>query len=165
MGFGINLPVIISQLVNFFILFGLLYLVAYKPILKMLDERSKKIKENMKLTEEIKSQSSLAQQQVKQQIENAGKQAQDIIARATVTGEEIRRKAQQDARQEADALISKAKAGIQAEHDRSFVQMRDEIADLVVLATGKVIGKVFDKETHLQLIERVLEESIPLKKE
>ena len=165
MGFGLNLPVMISQLVNFAILFGLLYLVAYKPILKMLDERSKKIKENIKQTEEIKSQASLAEQQVKQRLENAGKQAQDIITKATHSGEEIRRKAQQDARQEAEALIAKAKVGIQAEHDRSLAQMRDEIADLVVLATGKVIGESFDKKTHLQIIDRVLEESIPVKKQ
>jgi F-type H+-transporting ATPase subunit b len=165
MGFGVNLPGIISQLVNFAILFGLLYLVAYKPILKMLDERAKKIKENIKQTEEIESQASLAQQQVKQQLENARQQSQDIIIRATQTGEEVHRKAQQDARQEAESLIAKAKTGIQAEHDRSLVQMRDEIADLVVMATGKVIGKSFDKESHRQLIDTVLEESIPVKKE
>ena len=39
-GLGINLPVLVAQIVNFVILFGLLYLVAYKPITRMLDERS-----------------------------------------------------------------------------------------------------------------------------
>jgi F-type H+-transporting ATPase subunit b len=164
MAFGINLPVLISQLVNFAILFGLLYLVAYKPILKMLGERSKKVKENMEQTEAIKNQASIAEQQVKRQLEAASKQSQDIVARATQTSEEIRQKAQREARQEAEVLIAKARAGIQAERDSNMVQMRNEIADLVVLATGKVIGESFDNEAHHQLIDRVLEESIPLKK-
>ena len=46
---GVSLPTLIAQIVNFVILFGLLYLVAYKPIMRMLDERSQKVKESMTL--------------------------------------------------------------------------------------------------------------------
>ena len=53
-GLGINVPAILAQIINFSILLGLLYLVAYKPIMRMLDERSLKIKESMERTELIK---------------------------------------------------------------------------------------------------------------
>ena len=46
-GLGINLPTLIAQVINFVVLFGLLYLVAYKPLLRMLDERSRRVKESM----------------------------------------------------------------------------------------------------------------------
>jgi len=59
-GLGINLPTLLAQIVNFGILFGLLYLVAYKPIMRMLDERSRKVKDSMEQTELIKGRSEEA---------------------------------------------------------------------------------------------------------
>ena len=53
---GISLPTLIAQIVNFGILFVLLYLVAYRPIMRMLDERSRKIKDSMEQVENIKEQ-------------------------------------------------------------------------------------------------------------
>ena len=42
-GLGINLPDLIAQIINFGVLFGVLWLVGYKPILRLLDERARKI--------------------------------------------------------------------------------------------------------------------------
>lgn len=164
MGLGIELPVLLSQVVNFVILFGLLYLVAYKPIMKMLDERSKKVKESIEQTEIIKEQAMQAEQEVKKQIEAASKQGQEIIARAMRTGEEVRQKAQQEAKQEADALIARARQAIKAEQDEAIDELRKEFADLTILAAGKVIGESLDKEAHRELIDKVLKESTSLKK-
>jgi len=100
-GLGINIPTLLAQIVNFAILFGLLYLVAYKPIMRMLDERSRKIKESMEQTEYIKEQAERAEEEVRKQLEAAAKEGQEIITRAVRTGEEVRREAQQEARQEA----------------------------------------------------------------
>jgi F-type H+-transporting ATPase subunit b len=60
-GLGVNPPVLISQIVSFLVLFGVLSFVAYKPILKMLDERSKKIKESLEEAEKVKQQSLSAE--------------------------------------------------------------------------------------------------------
>ena len=66
---GINLPQLIAQLVNFGILFLLLRLVAYKPIMKMLDERSKRVQDSMAQTEQIKQQATDAEAEFKKQVE------------------------------------------------------------------------------------------------
>ena len=102
-GLGISLPTLIAQIVNFVILFGLLYLVAYKPIMRMLDERSSKVKESMEQTEYIKEQAVHAEEETKRQIEAASKEGQEVIARAVRTGEEVRQQAQQDAQ---DSCVS-----------------------------------------------------------
>ena len=59
-GLGINVPTLTAQIVNFAILLGLLYLVAYRPLMRMLDERSRRIKESMEQTELIKEQAAKA---------------------------------------------------------------------------------------------------------
>ena len=163
-GLGISLPTLLAQIINFTILLGLLYLVAYKPIMRMLDERSKKIKESMDQTEYIKEQAAHAEEEVKKQLEAASKDGQEVIARAVRTGEEIRQKAQQEARQEAESLISRARLEIQRERDDAIDELRKEVADLTILAAGKVIDRSLDKEAHRQLIDKVLEESTTLKR-
>ena len=162
---GINLPVLLTQIVQFIILFGLLYLVAYKPIMRMLDERSRRIKESMEQAESIKEQSARAEEEVKKQLEVAGREGQERIARAAKAGEEVKQKAQEEARQEAEALINRARTEIQRERDEAIGEVRREFADLTILAAGKVIDRSLDKEEHRELIEKVLEESSTLEKD
>jgi len=161
---GINLPTLLAQIINFIILFGLLYLVAYKPLMRMLDARSKKIKESMEQTEYIKQQAAHAEEEVKKQLEAAGKEGQEVIARAVRTGEEVRQQTQQEARQEAETLIIRARMEIQQERDEAIDDLRKQFADLTILAAGRIIDRSLDKEAHRQLIEKVLEESTTLKK-
>ncbi len=163
-GLGINLPVLITQVVTFIILLVILRLVAYKPLMRMLDERSKRVKESMEQTEAIKEQAERAEEEAQKRIESAAKEGQEVVARAVRTGEEIRQKAQQEAKPEAEALIAKARVEIQRERDEAISEMRKEIADLTILAAEKVIEKELDKEAHRQLIDKVLEESKTLKK-
>ena len=163
-GLGINLPTLLAQVINFAILLGLLYLVAYKPIMRMLDERSRKIKESMEQTELIKQQAEHAEEEVKKQLGAAGKEGMEIIARAMHTGEEMRQKAQQDAKKDAESLITRARAEIQRERDGAIDELRKEFADLTIMAAEKVIEQSLDKQTHRRLIDKVLEESTTLKK-
>jgi len=164
-GLGINLPTLLAQVVNFAILLGLLYLVAYKPIMRILDERSRKIRESMEQTELIKQQAERAREEVKEQLEAAGKEGMKIVAQAMRTGEEVRQKAKQDARKDAETLIGRARVEIQRERDGAIDELRKEFADLTIMAAEKIIEKSLDKQTHRQLIDKVLEESTTLKKD
>ena len=161
---GINLPTLVAQIINFAILLGLMYLVAYKPIMRMLDERSRKIKESMEQTEYIKEQAAQAEEESKKRIEEVAKEGQEIIARAVRTGGEVKREAQQEARQEAESLITRARMEIQRERDDAIDELRKEFADLTILAAGKVIDRSLDRQAHRQLIDKVLKESTTLKK-
>jgi F-type H+-transporting ATPase subunit b len=161
---GFNLPVLISQIVAFLILFGLLSFVAYKPLLKMLDERANKIKESMEMAESVKQQSLHSEEEVKKQLIEASKKGQDLIAMATATSDEIRAKAQELAKKDAESLILKARDAINAERDTAIDELRREFSDLTILAAGKVIGETLDKESHKELIDKILKESQTLKK-
>jgi len=163
-GLGISLPTLLAQIVNFAILFGLLYLVAYKPIMRMLDERSRKVKESMEQTEYIKEQAEHAEEETKRRIEAASREGQEVIARAVRTGEEVRQQTQQEAREEAESLAVRARADIQQERDDAIDELRKEFADLTILAAEKAIDRSLDKEAHRQLIDKTLEESTTLRK-
>ncbi len=161
---GINLPTLLAQIINVVILFALLYLVAYKPIMRMLDERSRKIKESMEQTEYIKQQAERAEEEAAKRIEAASKEGQEAVARAMKTGEDIRQQAQQQSKQEAEALIARARAEIQRERDGAIDELRKEFADVTVLAAEKVIDRTLDKKAHRDIIDKVLKEAPTLKR-
>lgn len=161
---GIDLPVLVAQIVNFAVLFGLLYLVAYKPVMRLLDERSRRIKEGQEQAKSMEEEASRAKEAVKRQMEVASREGQNRIDRAVQMGEEIKQKAREEARKEADSLVARARAEIQQERDEAIDEVRKEFADLAVMAAGKVIDRSLDKKEHRQLIDKMLEESTILKK-
>jgi F-type H+-transporting ATPase subunit b len=164
MGLGIEPSILITQVVNFFILLGLLYLVAYKPVMRMLDERAKRIKESVEQSEAVKQQAAHAEEEVRKQIEVASKKAQEILGRAEKSGEDVRARAQEDAKKDTEGLLLKARQEIQAERDQAIQEIRSQFAELTILAAGKVIGETLDKKSHRDLIDKVLKESETLRK-
>ncbi len=163
-GLGINIPVLLTQIVTFVILLVVLRLVAYKPLMKMLDERSKRVKESLEQAEAVKEQSARAEDEVKKELAKASQEGQERIARSIKAGEEVKQKAQDDAKKEAEALLERARAEIQQERDEAINDVRREFADLTILAAGKVIDSSLDKQKHKELIEKVLEEGTTEKK-
>ncbi len=162
---GISGPQLLVQIINFVILFIILYLFAYKPILRMLDERAKKVKESMEQADQASEQAARAAEESRRHIEAGIKEGQEILARATRTGEELRQQSQQKAQEESEALLARAKDEIQRERDEAIGALRNEFADLTIAAAEKVIDRSLDKEAHRDLIEKVLEEAGTFKQE
>ena len=163
-GLGINVPTLLAQIVNVVILLVVLYFVAYKPVMRMLDERSKRVKDSMEQADAIKEQAAQVEEEVKKQLDIASKEGQKRIEQAVQAGEGIKEKAKQSARQEAETLITRARNEIQRERDGAISELRKEVADLTIAAAEKVIDRSLDKKAHRELIEKVLEESDALKK-
>jgi F-type H+-transporting ATPase subunit b len=156
---GINIPLLISQAVSFGILFFILYKVGYKKFLKMMDERSMKIKESLEAGEKARQEAAQAEEEVAKRIEVANAEGQKIVDRAVQSAEEIRKKAELDARKQADAIIVKAQAEIEREKEAALVELRKEVADLAVVVAGKAIGSSLDEKAHKDLIDSVLKEA------
>jgi F-type H+-transporting ATPase subunit b len=163
-GLGVNIWTLAAQVVNFLILLLLLYFFAYKPVLNMLDERSRKIKDSMEEVQKVKDQAAQTEEDFKKKIEAASKQGQEVIARAMRTGEEARQRAQVEAKQEAQVLVEKARVEIQRERNETIGELRQEFADLTIVAAEKVIEQSLDKQAHHQIIDKVLDESKSLNK-
>jgi F-type H+-transporting ATPase subunit b len=158
-GIGINLPLLIAFVVNFLLLFGLLGIFLYKPVLKVLDERAVKIKDSMEQAEKIKVQLEKTESEIKQQLEIARKEGQKIIAQAEQIGERLKTEAKDEARREAESYITKAHAEIQHQRDKDIEELRAQFATIAISAAEKVINQSLDKEKHRKLLGEVLEEA------
>jgi F-type H+-transporting ATPase subunit b len=156
---GINLGMLVSQIVNFTLLAVLLYLVAYKPILRMLDERSARIKKGLEDAEEASRKAAEMEQVLEQQRAEARKEGQEIIAQATKASEKVGQDILDKAREESRAQIEKAKEEIARERELAMSELRQQVADLSLAISEKVIGETLDEQGHRQLIADFLEKT------
>jgi F-type H+-transporting ATPase subunit b len=156
---GINLGYLISQIVNFSLLAVLLYFVAYKPVLRMLDERSARIKKGLEDAEESSRRAAQMEQEFERRLDEARREGQDIIAQATRMSEKARQDILEKAREEAQAQIEKAKDEIARERDLAMSELRQQVADLSLAISRKVIGATLDERRQRQLIAEFLRET------
>jgi F-type H+-transporting ATPase subunit b len=153
---GINGPLLIAFVINFLLLFGLLSVVLYKPVMKMLDERQAKIRESMEQAEAIKEQSERADRDIKAQLQSAQIEAQKIVAQAAQIGDKLKMEAKEEARLEAENMINKAKIEIERQREKDIQDLQKQFADIAILAAEKVIEETLDKDKHRKLIEEVI---------
>ncbi len=161
---GINLPLLVVFIINFIILFALLRLFLYKPVLKMLDERARRTKEAMEMAEATKKAFEEAKFEVQKQIEKGQQEAQAIIERAIQTGERLKEESRQEAERQAQAIIDKAREEIAEEREKLIEDLRREFVEISILAAEKVIKETLDKERHRRIIEETLKESTTFKR-
>jgi len=150
---GINLNLLVSQLVNFTLLTILLYVLLYKPVLRMLNERKERIARSMADIEAARDAAAKAQQEYDRTIAEAQRKAQQIIAQASETGEKVSVDIKAEAQQEADAIRQKAREEAVVERDRILAEVQNQIAGLTMLATEKVLGTSLDANAQRKLID------------
>jgi len=153
---GINLPGLLAQIIGFAVLLVIMRMVAYKPILGMMDQRSQRIREGLEAAEKMKEQAAQADVTVQKRLEEARQEGQGFIGQAQQIANRIQEEARQQAQAEGESLLARARNEIALERDEAISQIRREFADLTIAAAEKVIGQSLDKKSHERLIEEVL---------
>lgn len=156
---GINLPLLAAFLINFGILVAALTFLLYRPMLKMLDERKARIKTSLEQAEQIQQRLARTEEDVRSRLDTARQEAQAVVNQAVEIGERLKNEARQEAENQTESLIARARREIGREREESLEALRREFVDLSLLAAQKVLGESLDKEKHRRLIEEVLEES------
>lgn len=156
---GLNLPQLIAQVVNFFVLLFILRAVAYKPILKMLDERKQKIAEGLNAAEIARAEAASAQANIQAQLDMARREGQEIVANAQNIATRIQTDAREQSAKDREASLERARVEIQQERDRAIADLRGEFADITVRAAEKVINQSLDRQAHQRVIDETLAES------
>ena len=156
---GFHLPSLIVYLVNFVILLGILYVVGYKPILRMLDQRSEGIRESVEAVERVRQEAAAQQAELEKRMDEGRQEGQAVLAQAREMANRYREDERGKARQEAEAFVARARDDIQRERDEAIDQVRRHFAELAILAAEQVIERSLDESAHRDIIEKVLEES------
>jgi len=132
--------------------------LAFPKIQEALDRRAKTIAESLDAAERQRRESDELLAEYRARLSEAREQADDIMARARKAAETAEAEATTAGREKREELVSAAKRDIEAETRRSLEQIRQEVADLTVLATEKVTRKSLSGEDQKRLVEEALAE-------
>ncbi|MBI3360193.1 MAG: F0F1 ATP synthase subunit B [Chloroflexi bacterium] len=149
---GINLGYFLVQLLNFLILLIVLYAWAYKPILKMLDDRKEKIAQGLEDARIAAEARGNAERQAEKIVANAQVEAAKIVSEATGRAE----KAAADVRAAAEAEVVRIKKAAAEdavlERNRVLGEVRNQVAALAMAAANKIVGEALDEQRQRTLI-------------
>ena len=156
---GINAWGLAVQLVAFIAFILLFWKYALGPITNMLDERSRRISESMAAAEAMKAEMARASVRNEEILVEARQQAQQIISQARDVSEATIARAQKEAGEQAEEYLSRAQATLRQETEQARLQLRQELADLAVMAAGRIVRKELDPAAQSRLIEETLAEA------
>jgi F-type H+-transporting ATPase subunit b len=149
--FGLDWPHFIAQVISFSIVAFLLHRFAYKPILKVLEERRQRIAEGLANAEKIKAELARTEASRQEILNQTNAQAQKLIEEARQAAARVQEVETQKAIAAAKDIVEKARQATEAEHARMLADLRREVGRLVVQTTGRVVGKTLTADDQQRL--------------
>jgi F-type H+-transporting ATPase subunit b len=150
---GINVPFLVSQIVNFLILFAALYFLLWKRVLKMLEERKQRIAQGLADAEQARKDRERAEAEYEQRIELAKEEKEEILAGAVREGEQAQEEILAEARAEAERIKASAEAEVEQERQEMLAKLRGQVASLAIAVSNKIIGEALDEQRQRRLID------------
>ena len=161
---GVNLPSLVAYLINFIVLLGILFLFAYKPLVRLMDQRAERIRESLEAADQARLEAASSKEAVEEALNEGRREGQRLMDQAREAAERFRSEEMARARNEAEAFVERAKADIQRERDAAVEEVRANFGDLAITAAERVIRRSLDRQTHEELINQVLEEGESLRR-
>lgn len=148
---------LIAQIINFLLLVFLLAKFAYRPLMQVLEERQKKIADNIDSAERERQDARQLKMEYQQQLAQARSQAQAIVEKAEKLAEEAKEEILKDARAESARILKNAQAEVARERALALAQLKNEVVVLSMAAATKIIDKNIDTQANAMLISNFIE--------
>ncbi|TML02085.1 MAG: F0F1 ATP synthase subunit B [Actinobacteria bacterium] len=142
--------------------FGLTYWVlkrfAFGRIQAAIDERRERIRRSIEEAERARDEARKLLEEHRALIGQARGQAEEILAEARKVADSQRQRVKEETEADRQRRLEETKRQIEAETHRALEQIRAEVAELTLVATAKVTGKVLDDADHRRLIEDAIKD-------
>jgi len=153
---GLSPQFLIIQAVSFVLLLVVLTKFAFRPILNILEERQKSIRDDLDSAESRRLEMERLQKDYETRLAQIEDEARDKIQQAIKQAEGVRDEILSKARTESEQVLAAGREEIDRDRIRSMAQMRNEVADLAIHAAQSVVGKNLSSAGHDQLIAEAL---------
>ena len=157
-GLTINLFWIVVSAVNFIIFFLIVNRIVLVPVGGMLSDRRERIEQGLRDADAARRDRESAADQRQAVIAEARREAGEIILRAQKLSDEGREKGVADTQAEIERMRERAIADIETERKRAVADVRGQVAELVLLAAGRVVGETMSTDRERRLVDEFLNE-------
>jgi F-type H+-transporting ATPase subunit b len=156
--FGLDWKLFLAQLVNFSVIVFVLTKWVYKPLIKTMDERKKKIEDGVKNAETAEKKLHSAKDEEEKIINEARAAGKEILDEGKKRGETERQKRVDASKVIIEEQLKESKERITRETEAAKQRAEKDIAGLVIGAAEKVTKTVLDEKTHRKLIQDSIKE-------
>lgn len=147
-----------THILAFVIFIWILRSLAFKPLLKVIDERRSKIEADFKKAEDLAADAEKSKKGYEKQLADIEAQAREKMQEAIEEGKRISSEIQQKAREDAESLLERAKKNAEIELANARKQLRKDVVELTLAATEKVLREQVDRAAHTRHIDKFIDE-------
>lgn len=155
-GLGLDWKILLAQIVNFTILLLVLWKFAYKPLKKMLNDRTTKIEQSLKNAEQIEQNLKTSEAKRDEVLAHARREAQTLLDKAHTDAKALKEEMTTRAKAEVEKIVGQAHSDIARAKDTMIREAKAEIGDLVIMTSEKVLSEKLDAKHDQALIEKAL---------
>lgn len=159
----INLPVLISSLIGFLVLWWVLAKFLWKPVLNVIDERRDSIEHAFQEVDDARADVERLKAEYEQHLTRINAEAQARLHEAVEQGQEIAAQIRADAETQREKLIAKTREDITREKDKALAELRNAAIDLSFTITQRVLQEGLDRGEHERLVQSFIDEIKELK--
>jgi len=145
------------EVVSFGILLWVLYKFAFPPILKVMEERERKIRESLEQAERHRSEAERKLQQYEAKLNAAAREAEAVMAQAKERAQRLLEENEQRLAADAERIKSETAREIEHERRRAVQEIRAQTTDLALLVAEKVVGRSLNEQDHRRLADEALQ--------
>lgn len=147
---------VISQIIAFLLMLWILKKLAWKPLLSILEQREKEIKDKLDSIDDDKREINELKGRYEQMLKDIDVEAKARFQRAANEGRHLAQEIQQKARQQSQELLTQAQREIQREVAHAKVQLKNDVVNLALAASNKVLKSEVDNEKNKALVNDFL---------
>ncbi|MBV6494005.1 MAG: ATP synthase subunit b [Turneriella sp.] len=144
--------------VTFIFVLVVLWIFAWKPIIKGLDARNEKVQEDLDSSKKLREQAEAMMADHKKHLDAARDQALHIIDEGKRDAESIRQRILAEAKKEAEEIHARAVAEIKQAKTNAVKELEKEVIDMSVQIVSKVLSRDVSKEDHRNIILKELDQ-------
>jgi F-type H+-transporting ATPase subunit b len=147
--------------VNFLFFLYVVQRFAFAPVSRMLETRRERIEQGIRDADQARKDRESAEQERLASLNDARREANEILARAQKVAQETRDADIAATREELERMRVRATDEIEAEKSRALAELRGEVADLALQAAGRVVRETMTDQRQRRLVEEFLAEPMP----
>lgn len=154
----IDVKDLIFVMVNFLILVAILYKFMWGPVINMIDSRQQTIDDSLNKADAARKEAEQMSAKLAEEIADARRQAKSIIDEAQKSAEAVKEDILAQARDSADSMLERAQVEIAKEKANAILEIKGEVADMVVSVAGRLLAENMNDQQHMALVDKYIAE-------
>jgi F-type H+-transporting ATPase subunit b len=153
---NVDWGLMVWTLITFALAVAVLWKYAFGPLQHIIDERRAQIAESLATAEATREEAARLLEDYKETLASVRSEAEEILDRSRKAGESTKAEIVEEARSQAERTLEKGREQIDRDVRAALKELKEQVADLTLLATERVVGRSLDDADHRRLIEEAL---------